>query len=170
MNNKCVYQCEEWYHLTWDNTGIIKSDDERKQKWMWCYADCKLYAADGTTVSSYVKHNVVVYWYDANAEYCAYNDGKKNPASTYTCNNHKTQLMCVDGKFYKKSWWNWVDNSTTWYENCTLNKYDMCASQGYSLTKTDITWTYKDSTPSTDSSKDRKSFSLTRWQYYMCDS
>jgi len=49
-DNKCVYQCVKWSHLTWDTTW----------RWygVWCFRDCELRWSTG----DYIRHNQQSTW------------------------------------------------------------------------------------------------------------
>ena len=63
INNQCVYQCNEWYHLLKDETNKVGG-----RSWkIWCYKDCML---DWVPV----KHNETIDWYNVREVTCSNNE------------------------------------------------------------------------------------------------
>ena len=108
-NNQCAFQCNEHYHLTWDQTW-------KRGGVTMCFEDCKLPWDE----SQYAEHNEKITAYSRNVAYCSsdtwYHD---------TCAPYKTELKCVDGTWYNMSGSEVTDleNLDYNYLSCTLTEY-----------------------------------------------
>ena len=156
IEDKCIYQCDPWYHLTGNNT------------WFWdkvkkCYSGCT--APRGATG---FKTNDKIIAYDGDAA-CS-NDAWTNIWDH--CGNHKATLICYDWKRYKYNWSQRDRIPDTRYkkESCTLSDY-RCNPTIYNLKKDNILSEsyYNDVVGShTWNTGDRSTTILTRWQYELC--
>ena len=108
-NNQCAFQCNEHYHLTWDQT-------DRRGGVTMCFKDCTL-PWDET---QYTGHNGKITAYSRNVAYCSsdtwYHD---------TCGPYKTELTCVDGRWYHMSGSEVTDLESLDYNylSCDLTEY-----------------------------------------------
>ena len=68
--NKCIFQCNTGFHLTWDLTKSSQILGTRA--WTTgCFSDCFFQWRDKEWVSQY-KHNETVYWYNTETVYCSH--------------------------------------------------------------------------------------------------
>ena len=134
--NKCVYQCASWYHLTWDVTGRRGTINGVNK--VWCYQDCEWY---GTTK----RHNEIITWYNMDIVSCSVENTNfpEDKATNHdNCGNHKASLICSDGVWYmwdnvRKKTWATANNSGYTYESCELTNF-VCNTGDYNLTQSDI--------------------------------
>ena len=189
--NKCIFRCEEWLHLTWNIAGNNQSD-------VHCFADCKL-PWDETKK---ILHNETVEAYNIKTGYCSNDDyifPKDNtkivnfPDSNYevvnnkvdgwtsyeSCTNydHKKTLVCNEGVLYlankdgKTASTKKAEDYGYRYESCTLNQY-RCPTDKYNLTQSDIINKLKDPVQDTWprwwNDTDRWITEWVRWRYELC--
>ena len=154
--NRCVFKCDGWYHLTWGSDGRER-----------CYKDCEL-PWDHTKI----KHNETVTAYKRKEAYCSYDsDAQKGP---YTCNNYKATLQCDNGVLMVKSSYGSVDNGKTAssvgykYNECMLNQY-RCDTSVYKYSYSDIVDSDKfNDTVSSRITTNRSKTEGMRWIYKLC--
>lgn len=167
--NKCIYKCNSWYHLTWDTTWKPNTVNS-----VACYSDCDL------PWWGKIRHNEMVTWYNSTEAFCSvdnFNYGNSDGTTHDTCRRHKKKLICNDGVLYLANSSNKVTTQTAssagyTYETCQLRDYRCNTSTGaYNLKVDDITWWMHDSVTWTDSTltgSDWKRLNWTKWVYKLC--
>ena len=154
--NRCVFKCDGWYHLTWGADGRAR-----------CYKDCELVWDHST-----IKHNETVTAYKRTDTNCSYNsDAQKGP---YTCKNYKATLVCDNWTLkVKQSFASSIENGKDaydlWYQynECMLHQYRCPATYNYN--KSQIDSVFKDApTNGRWNIQNRQKIVWTRWQYKLC--
>ena len=176
--NKCVYKCNEWYHLTWDKTWKPNSINP-----IACYSDCTLPWTGENWETIKIKHNEMVTWYNTDQAFCSVDNFKfweDKETDHDTCKNHKKTLICVDGILYIATGGNATDqkadspNSEHNYTigTCNLNQFRCDTSAtGYNLTWGAITWQLKDITTWTGGYLNKRDWMRVNWEkwiYKLC--
>ncbi len=111
--NKCVFECEKWYHLVYDT----------RYGWTWCYADCT--TADGIKT---IKHNESTIWYKKQLVICS--DGEK----CETCGGkNSATLICDDWVLYISWTHTKAEENGYNYARCTLKWWYKCQSGNYNI-------------------------------------
>lgn len=151
--NKCVYKCNPWFHLAW-------SDGNKR-----CHADCAYEWKDWIIEWFYSGQQIS--WYSLNPVSCSsdsYTTGTPHPD---TCGNHGKTLICLSWTMYVSSGSSLtgggVATNKLYYKNCAVTGYT-CNTWVYNLSYDSVK--SNDATPSNVS--DRKTMTLTRWQYRLC--
>ena len=167
--NKCVYKCNSWYHLTWDVTWKPNTVNS-----VACYSDCNL------PWWGKIKHNEMVTWYNSTEAFCSvdnFNYGTNVGTTHDDCSKHKKKLICSDGVLYIANNSNKATTQTAsgagyTKETCQLRDYRCDTSAGaYNLKLDDITWWMHDDAAWTDSyltNNDGKRVNWTKWVYKLC--
>ena len=153
--DKCIFQCDDNYHLLKDETWINSSTKWTKK----CYEDCSL----PRNPDEKRKTNEKIIAYNTTISYCA-----TNVDEVYdNCGNHKEELVCYDwSRYYTK---NKQKNNGHKYESCTLTWY-ICPDE-YNYNLNEIGFKLKDyiAPNSTSQKKDRSTITIfTRWTYKLC--
>ena len=121
----CVYQCNQWTHLTWAGAN-------RR-----CYSDCS-YTRNNWTEVRDIRHWDYIIWYDTGSVKCGDN------GVTDTCTNHLTGLYCNDGHM-KIGWMDGEDvDLRVYYDSCLMSRFK-CDTWTYDLSYHDIETRYLDS-------------------------
>lgn len=155
--NKCVFKCNSWYHLTGD---VAWWNSSRKE----CYSDCSFIYKNWPTVP--LEHNQTIIWYSLPNQNCSYNISN---GTITTCANRKQTFICNNWTVYIAKNWVATQNkaaNNTYYENCELKEYNCPIwPKDFNLTKTsiesidtDIQW----------NDVDRSITNWKRWVYRLC--
>lgn len=159
--DKCIFQCNTWFHLT----GLITNGYNSSYKYKKCYEDC-YYPWDTYKTWPQVPTNTIITWYDMESVACSSVNAKHD-----NCGKHKQTLICYNNKRYnydkenKKR--NPEENTGHKYEKCTTTEYT-CESS-YDLNKEKILNTLNDTaTENGRKTEDRSTTTLTRWKYKLC--
>ena len=185
--NKCVFQCNSGYYLTWDRTYSSSVNGGQ----IGCYSICDLSKdlwpewvnPDWTPII--LKHNQMVTGYNTNDTTCARDNPYTNkdnwtagePFPEHCGNNkHKQPLVCVNWKMEIANGYNNPRSSSknakaNWYthRDCAVHPFTCDTSAGkFDLNRYYITTTLYDTPIVTDTEKDRKNMVWTRWTYKLC--
>ena len=132
-DNKCVFKCNSWAHLTGDLTWRFGLT--------WCYRNCKLpWSLSWETI----RHNEIVMAYNLADAYCS------NSWEHDTCSDHEKALICSDWDLYVVGEWNIASSDlakSLWYvsDTCTLNSF-VCNLWYYNVAYNEVnmdTWNYE---------------------------
>ena len=164
--DKCIFQCKPWFHLT----GLITNDYNSSYEYKKCYEDC-YYPWDTKKTWLQVPTNTIITWYNRDSVSCSSNEPDDRPEHDH-CGNHKQTLICYSWQRYDynkaQNTRSNIPNTTHKYETCETKKYD-CLSSYYGLTKdyiiNDLRENDNGKTWNTD---DRSTTTLTRWKYKLC--
>ena len=150
-HDKCIFQCDKWSHIFYDDNGKPS-----------CKLDCLLPWSESWEK---IKHNEEVETtYNVSSLSCS-NDAWKSPIPE-SCVSHKKSLVCNNGVLYEKGTNKKAVDWTKWYmyTSCNLTSYKCDVSEGgYNLTSSNI----KD-TISSWNDTDRWETNWTRWVYKLC--
>ena len=185
--NKCIYQCNSGYYLTWDKTYSSSVNGGQ----IACYSICDLSKDlwpewvddDGNPII--LKHNQMVTGYNTNDTTCARDNPYTNkdnwtagePFPEHCGNNkHKQPLVCVNWKMEIANGYNNPRSSSknakaNWYthRDCAVHPFTCDTSAGkFDLNRYYITTFLYDTPIVTDTEKDRKNMVWTRWTYKLC--
>ena len=192
--NKCIYQCNSGYYLTWD---LTKSDNVKVKGQKACYSICDLSIdlwpewVDDKGNPIILKHNEMVTGYNTNETTCARTKPYEDPWDKYGkdkwtkgddfpehCGNnqHKQPLVCVNWKMEIAKDFNNPESknqnaAAKWYihRNCAVHEFTCDTTPGkFDLKRDYITTTLLDNSIVKDTPKDRDKMIWTRWTYKLC--
>ena len=163
--DKCIFQCRTWFHLT----GLITNGYNSSYEYKKCYKDC-YYPRDTNETWPQVPTNTIITWYNRDSVFCSSNDPDDSPEHDH-CGNHKQTLICYSWQRYDynkaQNTRSNIPNTTHKYETCETKEYD-CPSS-YGLTKNYIiNDLLENDNGKTWNTGDRSTTTLTRWKYKLC--